>query len=265
MVNSRRRRHQQQPVYLTGLGAYNSADRGFNYGSPIGGTAADANSGVMRKVPALRTARRSPASVVSDAGPGRERRPVPAGGLIPAARLPSFLVDLSRRFHAAVPRRHQGALGPVGWKGNSTAVTWDLSGTFAKNTLALSMDHSLNACYGPLSQTSFQFGTLSQKEMNVNPRPHLPGESRAVQPGHAGVGRRISEGDLRPDGRRPAILWRRALCRVPHPLYIQTSPAFTPHRRCPTSPRRIGLTFMSRRLAPAVTAAPAPYAGSWSE
>jgi iron complex outermembrane receptor protein len=57
----------------------------------------------------------------------------------------------------------------VGWKGDlKGGLTWDLSGTLAKNTLALSMYSSLNASYGPVSQTSFEFGTLSQKEKNLN-------------------------------------------------------------------------------------------------
>ena len=48
-------------------------------------------------------------------------------------------------------------------------LTWDLSGTLAKNTLTLSMYNSLSPTYGPHSQTSFQFGTLSQKERNSTP------------------------------------------------------------------------------------------------
>src|SRR5207302_4649488 len=49
--------------------------------------------------------------------------------------------------------------GTAGWKGSlAGGLTWDLSGTLARNTLALSMYDSENASFGPQSQTSFQFG-----------------------------------------------------------------------------------------------------------
>ena len=82
------------------------------------------------------------------------------------------------------------------------------------------MYNSLNASYGPLSQTSFQFGTLSQKETNLNADFTYPVNLGLVQPGHAGVGRGVSQGNLRPDRGRRAVLWggpyasrRRCSCR----------------------------------------------------
>ncbi len=61
------------------------------------------------------------------------------------------------------------AFGTLGYKGKlDNGLTWDLSGSLSKNQLALSMYSSLNASYGPATQTSFQFGKLVQKEADVN-------------------------------------------------------------------------------------------------
>ncbi|MDO7841965.1 TonB-dependent receptor plug domain-containing protein [Sphingomonas immobilis] len=58
--------------------------------------------------------------------------------------------------------------GTLGYKGSAGDFTYDLSGTYAKNTLDLSMFGSLNGSYGPQSQTSFKFGALQQEEINAN-------------------------------------------------------------------------------------------------
>ena len=83
--------------------------------------------------------------------------------------------------------------GTAGWKGElNGGLTWDLSGTLAKNTLTLSMYNSLAPTYGPDSQTTFEFGTLSQKERNANLDFTYPMSAGLVRPDHAGLGRRIS-------------------------------------------------------------------------
>ena len=59
--------------------------------------------------------------------------------------------------------------GTGGIKGEAdSGLTYDLSATFARNSLALSMTDSLSASYGPQSQTEFFFGKLIQREQNVN-------------------------------------------------------------------------------------------------
>jgi iron complex outermembrane receptor protein len=59
--------------------------------------------------------------------------------------------------------------GVVGLKGKfESGLTYDLSGTLAKNSLTLSMYDSLSPSYGPSTQTSFRFGELSQKLENIN-------------------------------------------------------------------------------------------------
>mgnify|MGYP000722284822 CR=1 FL=1 len=59
--------------------------------------------------------------------------------------------------------------GTVGLKGEfEGGLTYDLSATFARNSLSLSMTDSLSASFGPASQTSFYFGDLIQRERNLN-------------------------------------------------------------------------------------------------
>ena len=152
-------------IYATLLGAYNHANESFNYRSPITAT------GVLDVAGGTHTLGRNGAfSAPFFLTPCPAATPTcPAGGFVhnnntflfssiyPAGFTPRFIGVTKERY------------GTLGWKGGvDGGLTWDLSGTIAKNTLTLSMNHSLNASYGPLSQTSFQFGTLSQKERNLN-------------------------------------------------------------------------------------------------
>jgi len=61
------------------------------------------------------------------------------------------------------------AYGTMGYKGKTEGgVTYDLSGSLSRNSLDLSMNHSLNASFGPTSKTEFHFGKLIQREINAN-------------------------------------------------------------------------------------------------
>jgi iron complex outermembrane receptor protein len=60
------------------------------------------------------------------------------------------------------------AFGVVGFKGNLTEnLTFDVSGSLSKNELTISMYDSLSPTYGPLTQSSFQFGSLIQREVDL--------------------------------------------------------------------------------------------------
>jgi iron complex outermembrane recepter protein len=73
--------------------------------------------------------------------------------------------------------------GTIGYKGEmDSGFRYDISASLAKNTLALSMTDSLNASFGPQSQTEFEFGTLSQKELNVNLDLSYPIEAGLASP-----------------------------------------------------------------------------------
>jgi len=63
----------------------------------------------------------------------------------------------------------QQFFGAVGYKGtNRWGIAYDVSGTTAQNSLAVSMRDSLNASLGPLSPVSFYNGKFVQKENNFN-------------------------------------------------------------------------------------------------
>ncbi len=59
--------------------------------------------------------------------------------------------------------------GAVGYKGKTSwGMNYDISGTTATNSLAVSLQHSLNPSLGPVSPTSFYDGKFVQKENNLN-------------------------------------------------------------------------------------------------
>src|SRR5712671_3721281 len=63
----------------------------------------------------------------------------------------------------------QQFFGAVGYKGtNRWGINYDISGTTAQNSLAVSLKTSLNPSLGPLSPTSFYDGKFVQKENNFN-------------------------------------------------------------------------------------------------
>jgi iron complex outermembrane receptor protein len=151
-------------LYLTLLGAYNKANESFNYRSPISGSALDVG-GVSHGLGA-NGAFTAPFYLTPCPAASAT---CPAGGFVNNANVFNFATlypaGFTPRFVGITKERY----GTVGWKGSfENGLTYDLSGTLAKNTLTLSMYSSLNASYGPQSQTSFQFGTLSQKEVNLN-------------------------------------------------------------------------------------------------
>jgi iron complex outermembrane recepter protein len=63
----------------------------------------------------------------------------------------------------------QQFFGAVGYKGtNRWGINYDVSGTTAQNSLAVSLKESINPSLGPLSPTSFYDGKFIQKENNFN-------------------------------------------------------------------------------------------------
>jgi len=155
-------------LYVTLLGAFNKANESFNYRSPISGTALDV-TGVSHGLGAngaFNTIYLTPCPASTPSCPATTNgnpnylingSTFQFSSIYPAGFTPRFVGVTKERY------------GTAGYKGTlDGGLTWDLSGTLAKNTLTLSMFNSLSATYGPQSQTSFQFGTLSQKEANLN-------------------------------------------------------------------------------------------------
>ncbi|MGZ2410623.1 iron complex outermembrane recepter protein [Sphingomonas sp. F9_3S_D5_B_2] len=206
-------------VYLTVVAARNKANESFNYRSPISGDAVDIE-GVTRHLGANGAFTTPFYLTPCPAG----NATCPAGGFVQDANIFNFTdiypAGFTPRFVGITKERW----GTAGYKGSlANGLTWDLSGTLAKNTLTLSMYNSLNASYGPESQTSFQFGQLSQKERNLNADFTYPinvgfyspltiawgAESRKETYGQ-------SAGDVQSYSGGPYA--------VQYPLYVQTAP-----------------------------------------
>lgn len=155
--------------YLTVNVAHSSANESFNYRSPVSATSPFVtNNGT---------------GTPSTGSPGRNGsfNPIfltpcptgnatcPAGGFVRDTNTFSFTsyypAGFTPRFIGVVDQ----AYGTLGFKGKGdSGLTYDLSSTFSRNSLTLSMNNSLSASFGPQSQRSFQFGKLIQTEVNLN-------------------------------------------------------------------------------------------------
>src|SRR5882757_9540634 len=93
----------------------------------------------------------------------------PVGGYINDANTFNFNsvypAGFTPRFYGVT----QQFFGAVGYKGtNRWGINYDVSGTTAQNSLAVSLKTSLNPSLGPQSPTSFYDGKFVQKENNFN-------------------------------------------------------------------------------------------------
>ena len=151
-------------IYLFANLAHSDANQSFNYRSPIAGTAVNANGATIN------LGRNGAFANPFYLTPCPAATPTcPAGGFVNDTN--TFL--FSSRYPAGFTPRFLGvtdqAFGVVGFKGAAeSGFTYDLSVSTSRNSLGLSMTDSLNASYGPQSQSEFFFGKLIQKETDVN-------------------------------------------------------------------------------------------------
>ncbi|MFW2829296.1 TonB-dependent receptor plug domain-containing protein [Sphingomonas sp. ID0503] len=150
-------------IYFFGNLAHSKADQSFNYRPPISGTFVD-EGGVSHSL-GMNGAFAHPV-YLTPCPPGSVT--CAAGGFIKDSNVFNF----SSLYPAGFTPRFVGvkdqAYGVLGVKGEVSDLRYDLSASLARNSLDLSMYQSLNASYGPLSQTEFKFGKLIQKEFNAN-------------------------------------------------------------------------------------------------
>ncbi len=156
--------------YLTLNYAESTANQSFNYRSPISAPvplAVDIGTGT----PSTRSPGRNGSFNPIFITPCPAANPTcPAGGFVrnggatfsfasiyPGGFTPRFIGDVEQ------------AYGTGGIRGEiDGGLTYDVSATFARNSLSLSMTDSLSASFGPQSQTDFFFGELIQSEQNLN-------------------------------------------------------------------------------------------------
>ncbi len=157
--------------YLTVNAAKSEANQSFNYRSPISAPtplAVDLGNGT--------TGTRSPgrngsfAPIFLTPCPAAAAATCPAGGFVNDANTFNLAASIypggfTPRFIGKVKQLY----GTGGFKGKTdSGFTYDLSATFAKNSLDLSMTDSVSPSFGPATQTAFEFGKLIQREQTLN-------------------------------------------------------------------------------------------------
>lgn len=156
-------------LYLTANFASSEADQSFNYRSPISAPVplvVDIGTGT----PSTRSPGRNGAfnPIFLTPCPAGNLT-CPAGGFVNDANTFSFASVYPGGFTPRFIGKVDQAYGTAGMRGKvDSGLTYDVSATFAENSLDLSMNQSLSASYGPQSQTSFEFGELIQTEQVVN-------------------------------------------------------------------------------------------------
>ncbi len=150
--------------YIFGNAAQSRANESFNYRSPISGTAVDVNgvshglgaNGALSRVFYLTPC---PAGNVT----------CPAGGFVSNGQTFQFTSIYPAGFTPRFIGKTTELYGAAGYKGHTDGgFTYDVSVNTSRNSLDLSMYNSVSPTYGPASQTSFNFGSLIQKETDVN-------------------------------------------------------------------------------------------------
>lgn len=156
-------------LYLAVNYAHSEADQSFNYRSPI-----TAPTPLTVDIGTGTAATRSPGRngsfnpIFLTACPTGNAT-CPAGGFVNDANTFSFASVYPGGFTPRFIGKVDQAWGNAGIKGeNDSGFTYDLSATFARNSLDLAMTGSLSASYGPQSQKDFKFGKLIQSETNLN-------------------------------------------------------------------------------------------------
>ena len=154
-------------IYFVGNAARSKTDESFNYRPPITVTGLVINNGTTTTTatngrngsynPVYLTQCPAGNATCPAGGYVVDGNTFSAANLYPAGFTPRF-VGVTKQLY-----------GTFGYKGKfDNGLTWDMSGSLSKNTLALSMYHSISPSYGPQTQTSFNFGDLIQKELDLN-------------------------------------------------------------------------------------------------
>jgi iron complex outermembrane receptor protein len=93
----------------------------------------------------------------------------PAGGYIKDSNTFNFASVYPGGFTPRFYGQTQQFFGAVGYKGTTGfGLNYDISGSLANNTLAVSLKNSINPSLGPLSPTRFYDGKFAQRETTFN-------------------------------------------------------------------------------------------------
>lgn len=146
-------------LYFFGNYANIQADESFNY--RLSRTSTDSTGATFGHHPAFSDIYLDPCTSAYTG--------CPAGGYIQNGNTFNF----NSYYPAGFTPRFYGTtvefFGAVGYKGTtSSGISYDVSGTTAQNSLALSLKNTINPSLGPLSPKDFYDGKFVQKETNFN-------------------------------------------------------------------------------------------------
>ncbi|GAA3699951.1 TonB-dependent receptor [Sphingomonas cynarae] len=150
-------------IYAFANFARGKGDQSFQYRPSVSSTAVDTN-GVVRPQNANAVYNNTFFLTPCPAG----NATCPTGGFVRDANTFRFATLYPAGFTPRFVGKTEQLYGVLGYKGTTGDFSYDLSGTLARNKLSLSMYNSANFSYGPATQTSFDFGDLIQREVNVN-------------------------------------------------------------------------------------------------
>lgn len=213
--------------YLFGNFAHQKADQSFNFRSSYpGSTTFQATDGTNTFTTTIGGRSFFQHPYYQTVCPTTAPSCAPIGGVVGYVQ-DSNVFNLSSIYPGGFTPRFVGvtdqAYGTAGYKGEAGKLTYDLSASYSRNALDLSMYNSISPSYGGASQTSFKFGKLIQKEFDANLDLTYAVDAGLASDLTVSGGlefRRESytqtEGDVQSYGAGPYA--------VPHPLYIQSSP-----------------------------------------
>ena len=159
----------QSQFYFTGNLAHSETNQSFNYRLPVTQTGLVINDGTGTPQTVSRGRNGSFAPIYLTACPAASVATCPTSGFVNNTNTFSFTSIYPGGFTPRFIGKVDQAYGTIGFKGKTdTNFTYDMSATFARNSLDLSMTGSLSPSFGPQSQTSFQFGKQIQSEQTLN-------------------------------------------------------------------------------------------------
>lgn len=161
-------------IYLFGNLAHSEADQSFNYRPPVslaGFTAFNGTSNVV--VGQGRNSAFAHPVYLTACPVAAAATCLPGGFVRTNLANTQQTYDFATMYPAGFTPRFVGVndqlFGVLGFKGgDASAIKYDLSVSASKQQLELSMYDSLSPSFGPATQTSFNFGKLIQRELNVN-------------------------------------------------------------------------------------------------
>lgn len=157
----------ESEIYFFGNLAQSKSNQSFNYRAPRASTEPfivnDGTSATATLSPGANGSFRNPVYLT----------PCPAANCLGGFVRDANVFNFSQLYPAGFTPRFFGvtdeAYGTVGYKGKlDSGFTFDFSTSISRNSLDLSLQQSLNASFGPQSQTSFQAGKLIQTEIDTN-------------------------------------------------------------------------------------------------